>query len=165
MILRYFCWGRRIRTGIAAKSNDLPFKVDFNSYKTIPNKSCPECYCTTTNFEEIGQWTDVKCLHPRRSICEEGSMGSIDNSWRTLSLWTRYGRDHPLPIQYMKIPSSEHGENMKRTSCAHKSFFVLTFRTTHVNNMFFPCSLHVLNLEFSCTEMVIHWTIFCHILG
>ena len=27
-----------------------------------------------------------------------------------------------LPAQYMKIPSSEHGENMGRTSCAHKLF-------------------------------------------
>ena len=30
-----------------------------------------------------------------------------------------------LPVQYMKIPSSEHGENMRRTCCAHKLFFVL----------------------------------------
>ena len=36
-----------------------------------------------------------------------------------------------LPVQYMKIPSSEH----------------------------------VLSLEFSCTELVIQWTIFCHIVG
>ena len=27
-----------------------------------------------------------------------------------------------LPAQYMKIPSSEHGENMGRTYCAHKLF-------------------------------------------
>ena len=43
-----------------------------------------------------------------------------------------------LPLQYMKIPSSEHGKNMRRTCCAHKLFFVfvLTFRTTYENNMF-----------------------------
>ena len=27
-----------------------------------------------------------------------------------------------LPVQYMKIPSSEHGENMSRTCCLHKLF-------------------------------------------
>ena len=25
-----------------------------------------------------------------------------------------------LPLQYMKIPSSEHGEDMRKTCCAHK---------------------------------------------
>ena len=36
-----------------------------------------------------------------------------------------------LPVQYMKIPSLEHGENMRRTCCVQKLFFVfvLTFRT------------------------------------
>ena len=63
-----------------------------------------------------------------------------------------------LPVQYMEIPSSEHGENRRRTYCEQKLFFVLTFRTTYVNNMFSPCSPcspHVLSLEFSCTELVI----------
>ena len=57
-----------------------------------------------------------------------------------------------LPVQYMEIPSSEHGENMRRTYCAQKLFFVfvLTFRT-----LFSQYSLHVLSLEFSCTELVI----------
>ena len=32
--------------------------------------------------------------------------------------------DNKLPLQYMKIPSSEHGENMRRTCCAHKLGFV-----------------------------------------
>ena len=27
-----------------------------------------------------------------------------------------------LPVQYMKIPSSEHGKNMGRTCCVHKLF-------------------------------------------
>ena len=45
-----------------------------------------------------------------------------------------------LPVQYMKIPSLEHGENMRRTYCAQKLFFVFTIRTTYVNNMFSPCS-------------------------
>ena len=38
-----------------------------------------------------------------------------------------------LQVQYMKIPSSEHGEN-----CVQKLF--LTFRTISVHNMFSPCS-------------------------
>jgi hypothetical protein len=39
----------------------------------------------------------------------------------------------------MKIPSSEHGENML---CTQIGFFVfvLTFRTIYVHNMFSPCS-------------------------
>ena len=50
----------------------------------------------------------------------------------------------------MKIPSSEH------------FFFVfdLTFRTIYI-----LCTQHVLSLEFSCTELVIQCTIFCHIVG
>ena len=52
-----------------------------------------------------------------------------------------------LPVQYMKIPSSEHGENIGRTWVEH---------VVHIS---------VLSLEFSCTELVIQWTIFCHIVG
>ena len=29
-----------------------------------------------------------------------------------------------LPAQYMKIPSSGHGENMGKTCCAHKLFWM-----------------------------------------
>jgi hypothetical protein len=65
----------------------------------------------------------------------------------------------------MKIPSSEHGgehdENMMRTCCVHKLVFVfvLPFRTTYVSTqhvlpMLYPCSPHVLSLEFSCIELV-----------
>ena len=39
-----------------------------------------------------------------------------------------------LQVQYMKIPSSEHG----RTCCVQNLF--LTFRTISVHNMFSPCS-------------------------
>ena len=35
-----------------------------------------------------------------------------------------------VPVQYMKIPSSEHGENMLCTE------IVLTFKTIFVHNMF-----------------------------
>ena len=47
-----------------------------------------------------------------------------------------------LRVQYMKIPSSEHGENKGRT-CKQ-----------HVLNMFSSCSPHVLSLEFSCIEII-----------
>ena len=47
-----------------------------------------------------------------------------------------------LRVQYMKIPSSEHGENKGRT-CKQ-----------HVLNMFSSCSPHVLSLEFLCIELV-----------
>ena len=39
-----------------------------------------------------------------------------------------------LQVQYMKIPSSEHGVNMLWTE------FFLTFKTIYVHNMFSPCS-------------------------
>ena len=44
-----------------------------------------------------------------------------------------------------------HWENMGRTCCVQKLFFVfvLTFNTIYVHN------LHILNLQFSCTEHVI----------
>ena len=55
-----------------------------------------------------------------------------------------------LPVQYMKIPSLEHGgeheENMRRPCYVQKLFFVLTFRTTYVHNMFYPCSPNVLSM-------------------
>ena len=46
-----------------------------------------------------------------------------------------------LQVQYMKIPSSEHVQNMFRTGCVHELFFVLTFRTIYVHNlnMFSTC--------------------------
>ena len=47
-----------------------------------------------------------------------------------------------LQVQYVKIPSSEHVENML---CAEIDFDIQ-------NNL---CTLHVLSLQFSCTELVI----------
>ena len=44
-----------------------------------------------------------------------------------------------LPVQYLKIPWGEY-ENMRRTCCAHKLFFVLTFRIICAHNLFSPCS-------------------------
>ena len=41
-----------------------------------------------------------------------------------------------LRVQYMKVASSEHGENMLCTQIV----FVLTFTTTFVHNMFYPCT-------------------------
>ena len=40
-----------------------------------------------------------------------------------------------LQVQYMKIPSSEHGENMMCTEIVF-----LTFRAISVHNMFYSCS-------------------------
>ena len=58
-----------------------------------------------------------------------------------------------LPVQYMKIPSSEHGENIGRTwvehvvhiSCSecqnkNKKQFLYTTCSPHVLLMFSPCS-------------------------
>ena len=57
-------------------------------------------------------------------------------------------------------------QNLGRTCCAHKLFFVfvLTFRTIFAHIMFSPCSeLGVFN--FSCIKLVIQWTICRHIVG
>ena len=59
-----------------------------------------------------------------------------------------------LRVQFMKIPSSEHVENMLFTQ--------IVFCFDIQNNL---CTQHVLSLKFSCTELVIQWTIFCHIIS
>ena len=51
------------------------------------------------------------------------------------------------PVHYMTIPSSEH---VVDTNC----FFCFDSQSN-------LCTQHVLSLEFSCTELVIQWTIFC----
>ena len=49
--------------------------------------------------------------------------------------------------------------NMRRTCCVQKLFWMS--ETIYVQNMFSPG----LSLEFSCIELVIQWTICCHIVG
>ena len=70
-----------------------------------------------------------------------------------------------LPLQYMKIPSSEHGENMLCTQIVFCFDIQNNLCKQHVLPMFSSCSPKVLSLEFSRTELVIDWTIFCHIVG
>ena len=50
-----------------------------------------------------------------------------------------------LPVQYIKIPSLEHGENMGRTCCLHKLFWMSKQKqkTIFVHSMFSSCSPHV----------------------
>ena len=61
-----------------------------------------------------------------------------------------------LPLQYMKITSLEHGEDMRRTCLYTNWFFCFCFDIQnnlckqHVLPMFSPCSTYVLSLEFSC---------------
>ena len=65
-----------------------------------------------------------------------------------------------LQVQYMKIPSSEHGgENVVYTNC----FLFLLWHSEQF--MYTTCSEHVLSLQFSCIKLVIQWTICRHILG
>ena len=59
-----------------------------------------------------------------------------------------------LRVQYMKIPNSEHVENMLCTS-------VLTFRTIYVHNMFWACNFYVLNLQFNEQSFAILWVSWC----
>ena len=72
-----------------------------------------------------------------------------------------------LQIQYMKFPSSERDENMLRTCCLHKLFLMSKQKqkTIYVSNMFLRCSQHVLIRELLCTELVILWTIWGHVMG
>ena len=70
-----------------------------------------------------------------------------------------------LRVQYMKIPSSEHVENMLCTQIVFCFDIQNNLCTQHVLNMFSTCSQHVLSLQFSCTELVIQWKIFCYIVG
>ena len=50
-------------------------------------------------------------------------------------------------------------QNMGRTCCVQNLFWMS--KPISVNNMFSPG----LSLEFSCIELVIQWTICCHIVG
>ena len=65
-----------------------------------------------------------------------------------------------LPVQYMKILSSEHRENMGRTWVEHVVHISCSEcqknnkKTIFVHNMFSSCSPYVLGSEFSCTELV-----------
>ena len=58
-----------------------------------------------------------------------------------------------LPVQYMKIPSSEHEENIERTWVEH----VVHINCSECQKQFLDttCSPHILSLEFSCFEFVI----------
>ena len=58
-----------------------------------------------------------------------------------------------LPVECIKIPSSEQVEYINCPGCKKKHFVCKA------------CSWHVLSFEFSCTELVIPWPIFCHIVG
>ena len=111
------------------------------SQSWIDSKSCLISYsCTGKSFSEVLILASTNLQYDKRLSIE-------------------------LPVQYIKIPSLEHGENMRRTCCVQKLFFVLTFRTIYINNMFSTCSDTVLSLEFSCTGLVIQWTICCHTMG
>ena len=68
-----------------------------------------------------------------------------------------------LPVQYMKIPSSEHGRTwgehvayINCSECQNKN----NLCAQHVLPMFWACSF-----QFSYIELVNQWTICCHIVG
>ena len=60
-----------------------------------------------------------------------------------------------LQVQYMKIPSPGHGENMSYTQIVF--FLFLLWHSEQF--MYKTCSPYVLSLQFSCTELLIQWTI------
>ena len=72
-----------------------------------------------------------------------------------------------LWVQYMKIPDSEHVKNILRTSWEHVVYINCSEcqKTNKKQFVYTTCSQHVLSLEFVCTELVIQWTIFLHIVG
>ena len=55
-------------------------------------------------------------------------------------------------LNYMFSTWKWHAQTMLRTCCVHKLFWMSKQK-------------HVLSLQFSCTELVIQWSIFCHIVG
>ena len=55
-----------------------------------------------------------------------------------------------IRVQYMKIASSEHEENMGRTCCVHRLFFCFCFDIQ--NNL---CTQHVLLMFSPCSELAI----------
>ena len=107
----------------------------------------PSVHIVISTFKQLQlEWIEVQFRFTGKSFSEALILGSTNPKYdRRLFI--------DLRVQYMKIPSSEHGENKGRT-CKQ-----------HVLNMFSSCSPHVLSLEFSCIELVNLWTICCHIVG
>ena len=109
--------------------------------------------------ENFGTYVGILREHPWKQICMY-----VFNTGKYLSEALIFVSTNPqyddrlfieLRVQYMKIPRSEH---VVYTNCFlfwHSEQFMYT-----------TCSQqHVLSLEFSCTELVIQWTMFCHIVG
>ena len=96
---------------------------------------------------------------------------SPDLIWSTLqvNLFLKHLLLHQLTHNMTKVCSLNYkfstwklqAQNMFRTSCVHKLF--LFWHSEQF--MYTTCSEHVLRLQFSCTELVIQWQIFCHIVG
>ena len=65
-------------------------------------------------------------------------------------------------LNYMFSTWKLHARTMLRTCCVHKLFWLSKQKPVCVHNMFCKCSGHVLRLWVSCTELIIPWTICCH---
>ena len=87
----------------------------------------------------VAQWS-WKLYETANNYCEVASTTGRSLSEALISASTNPQYDHRLfiesQVQYMKIPSSEHG----RTCCVQKLF--LTFRTIYVH-MCSPCSAKI----------------------
>ena len=57
-----------------------------------------------------------------------------------------------LRVQYMKIASSEHGENTGRKCCVHKLFWMSKQKPICVNKMFFPSSELAIFMYWTCNS-------------
>ena len=105
-------------------------------YCIIFCSSDPTIISKTTNLQIFPEPTRSKhsrlfglyLSHTDKSVSEPLIFASNNYKFNILQYDNRLFIE--LPVQYMKIPSSEHGKNMRRTSCVQKLIFVLTFRTT-----------------------------------
>ena len=106
---------------ISAHSDHFYFSEPMLLIKTcFCSQLCSSCFCTGKSMSEALIFQSTNPQYDNRLSVE-------------------------LPVQYMKMPSLEHGENMMRTLWKHDEkmlctqiVFCFSFRTTYVHNMFYP---------------------------
>ena len=85
------------------------------------------------NYDEKRMWS-IRCKFLLQVNLFQTNLFLYQLSWTNPQYDKRLFIE--LRVQYMKIPSSEHVENMSCTQIV----FVLTFRTIYVHNMLSTCS-------------------------
>ena len=65
------------------------------------------------------------------------------------------------PYWHVSLLRGKLTSSTNQICCVHKLFFILTFRTIYVHNMFWAWHFHVLNSYFDEQSFVILWVSWC----